>query len=60
MQALEINITEVLHNSIKTKSEKAKQKELASWIQENVYKEVPNEVQKIISICWVVSPTSKA
>ena len=39
MQALEINVSEVLHNSIKTETEEAKQKELASWIKEDVYKE---------------------
>lgn len=41
MQALEINISEVLHISIKTETE-------ASWLQEDVYREVPNEGQKTI------------
>lgn len=41
MQIFEINVSEVLHNSIKTETEEAKQKILASWIQENVYREVP-------------------
>ena len=44
------------NNSIKTETEEAKQKELASWIQEDVYKEVPNDGQKTISTRWVVSP----
>ena len=50
MQSLEINVLELLHNSIKTETEEAKQKELTSWIQ------VLNEGQKTISTCWVVSP----
>ena len=56
MQSLEINVLELLHNSIKTETEEAKQKELTSWIQVDVYKEVLNEGQKAISTCWVVSP----
>ena len=55
MQTLEINLSEVLHNSIKTETGESKQKELASWIQD-VYKEVPNEGQKTISTYWAVSP----
>ena len=47
MQALEINVSEVSHNSIKTETEEEKQKELAAWIQD-VYKGVPNEGQKTI------------
>ena len=35
MQALEINGFEILHNSIKTETEKAKQKQLESSEQEN-------------------------
>ena len=50
MRSLEINVLEPLHNSIKTETEEAKQKELTSWIQ------VLNEGQKTISTCWVVSP----
>ena len=50
MQSLEINVLELLHNSVKTETEEAKQKELTSWIQ------VLNEGQKTISTCWVVSP----
>ena len=56
MQSLEINVLELLHNSINTETEEAKEKELASWIQVDVYKEVLNEGQKTISTCWVVSP----
>ena len=56
MRSLEINVLEPLHNSIKTETEEAKQKELTSWIQVDVYKEVLNEGQKTISTCWVVSP----
>ena len=56
MQSLEINVLELLHNSIKTETEEAKQKELASWIQVDVYKELLNEGQKTISTGWVVSP----
>ena len=41
MQALEINISEVLHIFIKTETE-------TSWLQEDVYREVPNEGQKTI------------
>ena len=33
MQSLEINVLELLHNSVKTETEEAKQKELTSWIQ---------------------------
>ena len=54
MQSLEINVLELLHNSINTETEEAKEKELASWIQVDVYKEVLNEGQKTISTCWVV------
>ena len=50
MQSLEINVLELLHNSVKTETEEAKQKELTSWIQ------VSNEGQKTISTCCVVSP----
>ena len=56
MQSLEINVLELLQNSINTETEEAKEKELASWIQVDVYKEVLNEGQKTISTCWVVSP----
>ena len=56
MQSLEINVLELLHNSIKTETEEAKQKELASWIQVDVYKELLNEGQKTILTGWVVSP----
>ena len=56
MQALEINVSEVLHNSIKTETEEAIQRELTAWEQENVYKEVPNEGQKLISLRWVFTP----
>ena len=56
MQSLEINVLELLHNPIKTETEEAKQKELASWIQVDVYKELLNEGQKTISTGWVVSP----
>ena len=56
MQSLEINVLELLHNSIKTETEEAKQKELASWIQVDVYKELLNEGQKTISTGWVFSP----
>ena len=55
MEALQINVSEVLQNSTKTETEEAKQKELAAWIQD-VYKEIPNESQKNISTRWVVSP----
>ena len=37
MQSLDINVLELLHNSIKTEFEEAKQKELTSWIQVDVY-----------------------
>ena len=37
MQSLDINVLEVLHISIKTETEEAKQKELVSWIQVDVY-----------------------
>ena len=56
MQSLEINVLELLHNSIETETEEARQKELTSWIQVDVYKEVLNEGQKTISTFWVVSP----
>ena len=56
MQSLEINVLELLHNSIQIETEEAKQKEITSWIQVDVYKEVLNEGQKTISTCWVVSP----
>ena len=46
MQVLESRVSEILHNSIKIE---AKQKELELWEQENIYKEAPNEGQKIIS-----------
>ena len=46
MQALEINASEVLHNSIKTETEEAKQKELASWIQEMPTKKFHVKVKK--------------
>ena len=45
MQAQEINVSEIFHSSVKTETEEAKQRELSSWIQEKVYKEVPNEGQ---------------
>ena len=48
MQALEINISEVLHISIKTETE-------TSWLQEDVYREVPNEGQKPFQTQMVVS-----
>ena len=51
MRSLEINVLEPLHNSINTETEEAKQKELTSWIQVDVYKEVLNEGQKAISTC---------
>ena len=51
MQALEINGFEILHNSIKTETIKAKQKQLESSEQENFQKEVPNEGQKPVSTC---------
>lgn len=51
MQALEINGFEILHNSIKTETEEAKQKQLESSEQENVQKEVPNEGRKTVSTC---------
>ena len=56
MQSLEINVLELLHNSTKIETEKAKPKELTSWMQVDVYKEVLNKGQKTISACWVVSP----
>ena len=56
MPSLEINVLEVLQISINTETEEAKQKELTSWIEVDVYKEVLNEGQKTISTCWVVSP----
>ena len=56
MQSLEINVLELLHNSIQIETEEAKQKEITSWIQVDVYKEVLNEGQKTISTFWVVSP----
>ena len=56
MQSLEINVLELLHNSIQIETEEAKQKEITSWIQVDVYKEVLNEGQKTISTCRVVSP----
>ena len=37
MQALEINVPEVLHNTIKTKTVEVKQKDLALWKQESIY-----------------------
>ena len=55
MQALEINVSKIIHNSMKTKTEEAKQKELELWDQENVCKEVSNEGQKTIWTRWVVS-----
>ena len=36
MQALEINVSEVLHNTIKTKTMEAKKKKLALWKKESV------------------------
>ena len=36
--------------------QEAKEKELASWIQGNVYKEVLNEGQQTILTCRIVSP----
>ena len=56
MQSLQINVLKLLHNSIKTETEEAEQKELNSWIQVDVYKEVLNEGQKTVSTCRVVSP----
>ena len=56
MQSLQINVLELLHNSIKTETEEAEQKELNSWIQVDVYKDVLNEGQKTVSTCGVVSP----
>ena len=56
MPSLEINVLEVLQISINTETEEAKQKELTSWIEVDVYKEVLNEGQKTILTCWVVSP----
>ena len=56
MQSLEINVLELLHNSTEIETEKAKPKELTSWMQVDVYKEVLNKGQKPISACWVVSP----
>ena len=56
MQALEINVPEVLHNTIKTKKVEIKQKDLALWKQQSVYIEVRNEGQHTGSKCWVVSP----
>ena len=56
MQSLEINVLKLLHNSTKIETEKAKPKELTSWIQVDVYKEALNKGQKHISACWVVSP----
>ena len=44
------------HNSIERETEEATQKELATWIQEDVYKEVPNKCQNTVSTCLVVSP----
>ena len=38
------------------RTEEEKQKELTSWIQVDVYKEVLNEDQKTILTCRVVSP----
>ena len=54
-QALEMNVLVLLHNFIKTEAEEANEKELASWIQENVHKEVPSECQKSVSTCLVIS-----
>ena len=56
LQALETNVSEILNSSIKTETEEAKQRELTSWRQEEVYKEVPNEGQKTISTRWVITP----
>ena len=56
MQALEINVPEVLHNTIKTKTVEVKQKDLALWKQQSVYIEVRNEGQHTGSKCWVVLP----
>ena len=39
---------EIPHNSIKSKTEEAKQKELESWKQENVYEKIPSEEQETI------------
>ena len=36
MQALEINVSEVLYNTIKTETLEAKQKELAFWQKESL------------------------
>ena len=55
LQALETNVSEILNSSIKTETEEAKQRELTSWRQEEVYKEVPNEGQKTISTRWVIT-----
>ena len=55
-QALEMNVLVLLHNFFKTEAEEVNEKELASWIQENVYKEVPSECQKSVSTCLVISP----
>ena len=56
MQVQETNVSEVLHNAIKTKITEVKLKQLALWNQGSVYIVVPNEGQCAISTCWVVSP----
>lgn len=43
-------------HSIKSKTEKAKQKELDSWKQENVYEKIPNEGQETIWTQRLISP----
>lgn len=47
---------EIPHNSIKSKTEEAKQKELESWKQENVYEKIPSEEQETIQTQRLISP----
>lgn len=47
---------EIPRNSIKSKTEEAKQKELESWKQENVYEKIPSEEQETIWTQRLISP----
>ena len=47
---------EIPQNSIKSKTEEAKQKELESWKQENVYEKIPSEEQETIWTQRLISP----
>ena len=65
VQAVKINVSNIVHNTIKAETEEAKKfkkrnkKELVLWILEDVYKEVPNKGQNLFQLPGQLQKGSK-